>query len=238
MASDDRRADASTVSVRWCTSDGSDHVVGVAQPVLDDGGGSERGEHIVSVGNYVADANDFAGSVCRDFRALHQLNHDHDCKDTCVKYVHNKKKAAADEALKRGMVVGCRFLFYHIVEFACGAVQKTIKRIRRRGKKLVEAPYVACSNDRNEFGKVVLVRHTPFRPSTTDVGQSCFRCNIDFQFIPRTLDLDELIASTVSDCGDVQPAIPPHVVPQTEPKLVLAMYGVRLQLPDAPLLRR
>ena len=54
--------------------------------------------------------------------------------------------------MKRGMVVACRFFFYHIVEFACGAVQKTIKRIRRRGKKLVEAPYVACTNDRNEFG--------------------------------------------------------------------------------------
>ena len=155
-----------------------------------------------------------------------------------MKYIQKQTKATAEEALKRGMVVDCRFFFYHIVEFACGAVQKTIKRIRRRGKKLVEAPYVACSNDRNEFGKVVLERHTPFRSSTTDVGQNCFRCNMDFQFMPRTLDPDELIASTVPAGGVAQPANEPHVVPQTDPKLALTMYGVRQQLPDAPLLRR
>ena len=44
MAIDECRADASTVSVRWCTSDGSDHVVGVAQPILENVGGSERGD--------------------------------------------------------------------------------------------------------------------------------------------------------------------------------------------------
>ena len=99
------------------------------------------------------------------------------------------------------MVVDCRFLFDHILECACSAVQpalrlgqKAIKRIRRKGKKLVEAPYVACTNDRNEFGKVVLVRHTPFRSATTDVGQNWGRCNIDFQFMPRTLDPGELFA--------------------------------------------
>ena len=102
----------------------------------------------------------------------------------------------------------------------------------------MQAPYVACTNARNEFGKVVLVRDTPFRSTTTDVGQIWGRFNIDFQFMPRTLDPDELIASTVPAGGVVQPTNPPHVVPQTDPKLALAMYGVRLQLPCAPLLRR
>ena len=135
--------------------------------------------------------------------------------------------------------------FYQILKFACSAVQpalrlgqKAIKRIRRKGKKLVEAPYVACTNDRNEFGKVVLVRHTPFRSATTDVGQNWGRCNIDFQFMPRTLDPDELLEPTVPAGGVAQTAHQPQVVPQTDPKFALAMYGVRLQLPDSPLLRR
>ena len=122
--------------------------------------------------------------------------------------------------------------FFHIVEFACSAAQPAIrlgqtavKRLRRKGKKLVEAAYIACTNDRNEFGKVVPVRHTPFRSATTDVGQVWGRCNIDFQFMPRTLDPDQVFASTAA-------------VPQTDPKLALAMYGVRMQLPDSPLLRR
>ena len=87
------------------------------------------------------------------------------------------------------------FLFYHIVEFACAVArpflrraQKAIKRIHRQGKTLVDAADVACANDRNEFGKVVLLRHTPFRSATTDVGHIWVRCNIDFQLMPRTLD--------------------------------------------------
>ena len=116
--------------------------------------------------------------------------------------------------------------------------QKAIKRIRRRGKKLVEAAYVACTNDRNEFGKVVLVRHTPFRSATTDVGQVWGRCNINFQFMPRTLDPDQVFASTVPAGNVAQAAQQQQVVPQTDPKLALAMYGVRLHLPDMPLLHR
>ena len=103
-----------------------------------------------------------------------------------------------------------------------------MKCISRRGKKLVETAHVASTNDRNEFGKVILVRHTPFRSATTDVGQVWGRCNIDFQFMPRTLDPDQFLATTTE----------PPLVPQTDPKLALAMYGVRLQLPDVPLLRR
>ena len=38
------------------------------------------------------DAKQFALSYCRDFRALHQLNHDHDCTATCIKYVAKNAK--------------------------------------------------------------------------------------------------------------------------------------------------
>ena len=133
---------------------------------------------------------------------------------------------------RRGRVVACRFFFFHIVVFACEALanpgQTAVKRIRRRGKKPVETAYVASTNDRNEFCKVIVVRHTPFRSATTDAGQVWSRCNIDFQFMPRTLDPDQVLAMTTE----------PLHVPQTDPKLALAMYGVRLQLPDSPLLRR
>ena len=146
--------------------------------------------------------------------------------------MQKKCKEAAEEALRRGRVVACRFFFFHIVVFACEALanlgQTAVKRIRRRGKKPVETAYVASTNDRNEFCKVIVVRHTPFRSATTDVGQVWGRCNIDFQFMPRTLDPDQVLAMTTE----------PLHVPQTDPKLALAMYGVRLQLPDSPLLRR
>ena len=147
MASDDQRAEALAVPLRWCTGDEGEHVVSVAhaklwkdkaeQPVLENVGGSDGAEQPVSVEDYVADANAFALSYCRDFRALHQLNHDHDCKDTCVTYVKNNANSAAEEALKRGTVVDCRFFFYHILEFVCSSVQpaislgqKAIRRIR------------------------------------------------------------------------------------------------------------
>ena len=132
----------------------------------------------------------------------------------------------------KGRIVACRFFFFHIVVFICETIAgfgKTVaKRIRKRSKKLVETAYVANTNDRSEFGKVIVVRHTPFRSATTDVGQVRGRCNIDFQFMPRTLDPDQFFTTTNE--------LP--LVLQTDPNLALAIYGVRLQLPDAPLLRR
>ena len=68
--------------------------------------------------NIVEDANQFALSYCRDFRALHQLNHDHDCTATCIKYVAKKCKEAAEDALRKGKVVLCRFFFFHVLAFA------------------------------------------------------------------------------------------------------------------------
>ena len=56
--------------------------------------------------------------------------------------------------------------------------------------------------------------------------------------MPRILDPDELLESAMPPDGVAQPAHQPQVVPQTDPKLALGMYGVRLQLPDSPLLRR
>ena len=117
MASEDQRAETVAVPLRWCTGDEGDHVVGVAnaklwkdraeQSALGNVGGSDGAGQPVSVEDYVADAHAFALTFCRDFRALHQLNHDHDCTSTCVTYAQKKCKAAAEEALRRGC---CRCL--------------------------------------------------------------------------------------------------------------------------------
>lgn len=40
------------------------------------------------------DASQWALSYCRDFRALHQQNHDHDCTSTCIKYVQKQKSGS------------------------------------------------------------------------------------------------------------------------------------------------
>ena len=58
------------------------------------------------------DANRFALSYARDFRALHQFNHDHDCTTTCIKYVAKQCRDAAQDALKKGKVVACRFFSF------------------------------------------------------------------------------------------------------------------------------
>ena len=109
-----------------------------------------------------------------------------------------------------------------------GIGETITKRIRRRGKKLVREPYIAITNERNEFCKPVLQRDTPFRSASTDVGQNWGRCNVDFQFMPRTLDPDHFMEGSPA-----QPA-----VLQVNPKDALAMCGVRMQMPDAPMLRR
>ena len=92
----------------------------------------------------------------------------------------------------------------------------------------MKEPYIASTNERNEFCKVVLQRDTPFRSASTDVAQYWGRCNIDFQFMPRTLDPEHLMDGSVE-----QPA-----VLQVNPKDALAMYGVRMHMPNAPMLRR
>ena len=170
MTSDTVRVVVPAKPLRWCTDEESARIAGLVRTPSDDGHAEQPvaqppddqrcAEQPARLQEYVADAKTFALSFCRDFRALHQLNHDHDCTSTCIKYVQKKCKEAAEEALRRGRVVACRFFFFHIVVFACEALanlgQTAVKRIRRRGKKPVETAYVASTNDRNEFCKVSL----------------------------------------------------------------------------------
>ena len=70
-----------------------------------------------SCADVIQDAHQFALSYVRDFRALHQFNHDHDCTTTCIKYVAKQCRDSAEEALRKGKVVACRFFFFHILIF-------------------------------------------------------------------------------------------------------------------------
>ena len=101
------------------------------------------------------------------------------------------------------------------------------------GDDPTDAPDKAASDalwgaEHNEFCRAIVQRATPFRSATTDAGQVWGRCNIDFQFMLRTIDPDVLF----HDDGAEQP------VPQVKPELALALYGVRAQLPNALILRR
>lgn len=217
----------------WSCAKQEDHVTRLGQ--------DEGREPTTVLNSLIDDANAWALSFCRDFRALHQLNHDHDCTSTCIKYV-KKGKENAEKALQKGWTVACRFFFYHILilTYMCSVAQKVItKAIRRRGKKLVPAAHIATTNDHGELFRVMVKRDTPFRSASSDVALVWSRSNNDFQFMARFLDNATESgaaqpAASSSSSGAAQPAEPPAV----DPKLALAMYGVRQRLPDAPLLRR
>ena len=126
-----------------------------------------------------ADAKAWATHFAHDVRNNHCSNHDHDCKETCVKYVH--KKLQAKESLAANKVPSCRFWFFRIKTIDIPGCRK---RLRRRGKPLVKEPYIVEDDDRNEQHRCKVKRETPFRSTSNDVCQGCDRCNVDFQFLP------------------------------------------------------
>jgi len=182
-----------------------------------------------NINHVVTDAQWWMLSFARDVRALHQLNHDHDCTSTCVKYIKNQSKDKLTKAIQAGKAVACRFFFFFIVVLTVvrNGVS-TVKKIRRRGKQLVSQAYIARTNQRNEFGRVMVRRDRPFRSASNDVAQPLGRCNIDFQFMPRALDDEALEIDSAEQPG----------VCEVDPQLALAMYAVRFRMPAEPLLRR
>ena len=59
-----------------------------------------------------ADASNWANHFAHDVRNNHCSSHDHDCKETCVKYVNKKLKAK--ESLAGNKVPSCRFWLFRI----------------------------------------------------------------------------------------------------------------------------
>merc|ERR1711884_401420 len=133
------------------------------------------------------DAEGWALAFTRDVRALHQLNHSHECSQTCLKNVKKEDKGSMQRALLRGQTVACRFFFFVILQFrvVLEGAGEVLKRIRRRGRELVAKPFVAATDERNAFGCVQPRRRNPFRSSSTDVGLAGVRSNFDYKFVVR-----------------------------------------------------
>jgi len=122
MTSDTQRVEVPTTALSWYADEESDHIAGLLHPPDEYGSAQQpvgpppdeegRAGQPAGFQDLITDAKSFALSFGRDFRALHQLNHDHDCTSTCIKYVQKKCKEAAQEALRRGRVVACRFFFF------------------------------------------------------------------------------------------------------------------------------
>ena len=79
------------------------------------------------------DARQWAQHYGQDVFNNHCLNHEHDCKATCVKYV--KKRLEAKESLRSNKVPTCRFWFFRRVKVKG-------KWKRRRGKPLVAKVFI------------------------------------------------------------------------------------------------
>jgi hypothetical protein len=100
------------------------------------------------------------------------FNHDHQCQETCVKNTKNKLEALRD-LKKRNSVPTCRFWFFRIMSLKklVDGVLK-LRRVRRRGKPLVEEPYIETSAERNEQYRCKVKRAHPFRSASSDVAQA------------------------------------------------------------------
>jgi hypothetical protein len=89
--------------------------------------------------------------------------------------------------LKGNTAPPCRFFFYRLVEplLRDESGDEKLRKVRRRGKELVDTPYIHTTNERNELGLVQVERPQPFRAATTDLGVASCRCNLDFKYMPR-----------------------------------------------------
>ncbi len=147
-----------------------------------------------------ADADAWAAAFSHDFFWNICSNHEHDCTETCVKYV--KKKLEAKESLRSNKTPSCRFWFFRIKELRVGS---RVKRVRRRGKPLVPTPFIDFSDERNQRCRCQVRRDQPFRSASNDVCQVTNRCNVDFQFLLCAPDDAAEATETLQPGGDAEP---------------------------------
>ena len=95
--------------------------------------------------------------------------------------------------------------------------------VLRRGKALVQQPFLAATNDANEYGRAHPYRGQPFRSSSTDVGQAACRCNFDMQYHVRAVPDDPREASEASG-GAAE-----HSVDSSSPPLFFAWRSLSRQ---------
>ena len=146
---------------------------GKAQGVL-----KKDGVSCFSVEELETDARAWAECFGLDAFNNHCVNHEHDCTETCIKYV--KRRLEAKESLKSHKVPSCRFWFFRVVSVR---TERGLRRVRRRGKPLLQKPCICDTDERNQEHRCLVKREQPFRSTTNDVCQVCDRCNVDFQFL-------------------------------------------------------
>ena len=184
------------------------------------------------------DARRWAQSFTRDVRALHCHNHDHNCSFTCVKYVQKAAKKLAEAAIGTTTSIVCRFFFFVVMTFTVieAGIQR-VRRVRRRGKKLVHEAHIATTNEHNELGRVQVVRRTPFRSPTSDVAQAAVRCNFDYQFMARAPVFAPAGDPPPEDRGDVTAGRASAAHAQLAYEKAESFYGIKFCSPDADVLR-
>ena len=109
---------------------------------------------------------------------------------TCVKYQRKNQGLATElpgrnnKNVKGAGVPNCRFRFFRASTLRIDGV---LVSFTRRGKYLVKEPYISTGNDENEYGKAMVQRDGPFRPSYQDVLQVNLPCNADYQYRKRAV---------------------------------------------------
>ena len=145
-----------------------------------------------------SDAAAWASHFGHDSFNNHCTNHEHNCTETCVKYV--KQKLEAKLSLRSNKVPSCRFWYFRVKKLK-------LKRVRRRGKPLVSSPHVEETDDRNQQFRCQLKRGHPLRSTSNDVCQVSDRCNVDYQFLGCA-------PVQCSDENDAPQLVPSDVAPQ------------------------
>ena len=123
------------------------------------------------------------------------------------------KRATMEErkkVLKSNAAPPCRFWFLHVVIFAIWeGAKEIVKRIRRRGKRIVKEPTICNTNEHNEYGLVEPERPQPFRSPTSDVMCNGDRGNDDFRIMARGYPMGENIEKHVKcDAGSLARCFP------------------------------
>ena len=81
------------------------------------------------------DARAWTTAFARDVFNNHCTNHEHDCTETCIKYVKPNAKKMTEKSLDTERNIACRFHYFVVKVFNIvkdGVAQ--VVRIKRRGK--------------------------------------------------------------------------------------------------------
>ena len=84
------------------------------------------------------------------------------------------------KVLKSNRAPPCRFwMLYKVTCVPCDGAKEVVKRIRRRGKRIVNEPTICNTNAHNEYGFVEPKRPQPFRTQSSDVMCNGDRGNVE-----------------------------------------------------------